>query len=439
MYCMFCGAKADETMSFCQKCGRKLSQSDNATQGVSSTTGTTPSTRLWTKFAAVCSGLRNSRRLPIIVFVAVVVVVLIVSLSLTLVNRTSELADESIINDQKSSESVDALTDSLWGDNTGYKQSDAKILNREESMTTDSQTGDMIPRQLIDLSITYRNKSFKVSVERRVSYVYRNEIWGMDGADPADITVTPLGGVKNQAVINNVGYIISLADENPGVGSDGNKTYLADLYGDDYDVKVIKNATDVNGGTVQLAINGQQGMLGHHGEMTVSFAWGDGDWAITDVQVTPETYLDDYSSLVGTWSGTLQKDESYRKPCYGGRSQPLQFNVKSVDSTAKTLVMDISLLVHNHKYLEESAAETTEGDVYYTVPDVVVDFSNVNNGHTIYDSLIWKEGSQAPYFIQITMTINNGKMSAVTKTGAYDASTGGMLWEFYDTYSMTKA
>lgn len=442
MICKKCGTSNDEKAEQCQTCRSILKRGTFASSAANSshTTSNTSSQNQNSTSSKYIKVLSNRK----FVFCSIVILGCLALLA-TIVTPaissifTPKLTDKMILSEQNDSSDSMTFTNSSWASNTGYQRVDAEVTDRTESEQTDSQTGNTIPIQIVNVKTVYENNNFRATVHQNIRYAYRDK-WGIDSIDPEDITIMPISGISNTAITNNIADIISAVDETPRTDSNGNAIYLSELYQDDYMVDIIDNATDANGGTVNLTISNKRGILEHHGKVQVTFEWGGTDWTITQATATSEAYIDDYSSLEGIWNGTLQSNKSYRQPCYGGKNNPLKFEVTHVDSTAKTMIMNISLLVHNHKYLEQSAADTTQGDTYYTIPNVTVDFSKLNNGGTIFDSQIWKDGSTVPYFIQITATINpQGEISARTKTGQYTSEGAGFLWEFYDSYTMDKA
>lgn len=437
--CSQCGAPNNENDTLCHACGKAL-RTGSLIDTPRINTNTTPQTQQ----PRTDSNQRvfpNRKLVAGIIAISCVVLALIAYAISPVISSmmVPELTDETILSELNMYGSSEMFTDSSWSSNTGYQQVDAEVTDRTENDQVNQQEDDAVPAQTIEVDSTFENTSFRAIVHYYINYVYQNEEWVSNGISSEVTSITPISGIDDTAITDNIASIISAIDQSPGIGSDGNSAYLSDLYQSDYSVEVVDNATDANGGTVSLTISTKQGILEHHGNLQVDFAWSGDDWVITQATADSAAYLDDYSSLKGTWKGTLQKNKSYRESCYGGKDQPLVFEVTQVDSTTKTMTMNISLLIHNHKYLEQSASESTQGDTYYTISDVTVDFSNLTSSGTIYDSQIWKKGSTASYFIQISMEINNqGEISATTKTGQYTHAGAGTLWEFYDTYTMTK-
>jgi hypothetical protein len=69
--------------------------------------------------------------------------------------------------------------------------------------------------------------------------------------------------------------------------------------------------------------------------------------------------------------------------CNAGRNQPIHVTVKSVDSEAMMMIVDMSFISHNHK-APTTEAETCEGDVLVELTDVLVQL-RTNSLYYAYD------------------------------------------------------
>lgn len=100
--------------------------------------------------------------------------------------------------------------------------------------------------------------------------------------------------------------------------------------------------------------------------------------AVAD-EASTELALDDASSLVGTWIGTLSETSGLAH-CYGASDTPLEVTVKNVNPTTGQITLDVSVLFHGHSYVSSDAA-ATDGDRVVTFEDLTSMYSE--SGFTV--------------------------------------------------------
>jgi len=280
---------------------------------------------------------------------------------------TPDLEENRILRDLNiESYAASGVTQSAWGSNTGYQVDSTSITNRENTEY------DNLKMQSVYIDTVISNKSFQVSSSWILGYELHDGEWIMVDSLETQRNIQPIGGIDDDKVLERVPTYFQTIDQDPVKDISGKTLKLQDLYKKNLTYELLSNEITGQSGTAKISISSLDGFAAYEGVITVSFAWDGSDWEISGASATRDSYDADYSSLIGTWVGTLENTSHGRNSsCYGGRGTPVVLTFKEVDSVAMTAIADIAFLAHAHAVATNSE-ESNAGDIVITLTDVLV-------------------------------------------------------------------
>ena len=265
--------------------------------------------------------------------------------------------------------SSEAISDSQWASNVGYEVTSVDVLER--SAIDAGQTPAGTHGTEAKAAVTLQNESFEALADvtmrfcRDASgdwYCYEHEV--------TDIALTPLGGISDGMIVSAFPDILSSAQGDAA-------SEVASVYSD-ADFSMERNDVGPDGGAATVAMSARHGLRAFEGTCVVNFEWDGVDWAIDSVRVSDDALDPDYSSAVGTWTGTLTSTPtptsywifSMGHECWAGSSRPATIEITSVDSGTMMATANVTFVVHNHGEIPNDA-DWSEGDEQITAEGVV--------------------------------------------------------------------
>ena len=315
------------------------------------------------------------------VIVVVALIVLIVLVATGVLFSKPQLSDEQITGTiQERDWSTEYLTSSEWGTNDGYTVESMEILSNEEEPGLSVDDPEM---RCARVQIVLSNPSFRVTLVSGERFRrLEDNSWEHFDTVIESVSSVPIGPIDDERLIASVPtFLQSIDDADKGSHNDN----LLDLYGEGASFEIIENGTGAQGGSVQIGLSRDGGLYTCAGTLTVSFAYSDGDWTETSCVVDESAYQKDYSAMLGEHAMMLAESTAAGgKCCYGARSIPASFNVKSYDPSGNTITADVTFAVHNHNQ-PDNAVESCEGDASFTAKDVIVKLSFSSLGTEVLD------------------------------------------------------
>lgn len=452
MFCNRCGAPLGDEAKFCPKCGTRFEKTDvergagsvDELSGVRKAAGAdTPSleetevlesagvSAVGSSEAGEPASEKRFGGKVVGIGIAAVLVIVALVVAMIVLSMPPNLSDDQVLSDLNAESALSGgLTYSQWGANDGYQ-----VVSQTVQSVDDVSYGDTKAREAT-VEVVFENASFKIVSVWMVDYVLQDKSWIQSGVFEYSRSTEPIGGVSDEQVINQVSSFMQRIDKDPPEDANGNKQYLEKLYSKGVDFSVLENTTSSSGGSVKVSLAATGGFAAYNGTLTVDFTWNGSDWEIADCSVDDGAYRADYSSMVGTWTGTFVKTEHNnvmdQAACYGGRTQPATLVIKSVSADALTAIVDISVLVHTHGSLK-NPSETTDGDAYVTASDVLISIKPATNGsYQIY------EGSDpSPFSVKIENS-EDGSLSMIVYTSASFSDDHPAAWRT-DYFDMVKS
>lgn len=168
-------------------------------------------------------------------------------------------------------------------------------------------------------------------------------------------------GVDHERVVASIDEVLGRAEAS--LPDDGSTTSLATLY-HGAEVEVVEDAFDPDAqtDTVTLALSQTQPFTARQCTITASFAFrpGNGLWELTKATASTDARDLSFSPLVGTWTGTLQGQETTGDgKCLGAKEVGVIVTISSAQ--ASRIAGTVSGLAHSHGDLAADA-EGDQGD-----------------------------------------------------------------------------
>lgn len=431
MHCWNCGTQLPDDARFCGACGASQEAGDTRSDSGAAHQQEATSSFECGEVSGGSSApapkhtVRNA--LVAIVVVAAVAAAGIVGLRVWQEASVPEFDESSIAEGFVGDPS--ASVQSAWMTNDDYSHVSTEVTSVKTKDVGDARG------KVVDAVVTYENSSFRIKQYWELVYALQDGQWVQSGSSESSRAYEAVGKISDEVLVAKVPSFFERIDEEPRKDSDGKPLYLRELYQTGADFSVVENDTGEGSGDVVISIKGMRGFTSHEGELRVSFWWNGGleDWDVLDCTVNDGAYEASYDGLVGTWTGEFVETEGRgAADCYGGRSQPPVMTVKSVDSTDSSLtaVVDLSFLLHVHKWLE-NPAESWAGDEYVTIRDVLITLRpEMTSSYEIYTG-----DSPAEYKIRICAG-NDGNIELEIQTGG---KLGDDVSSRTDSFKMTKA
>lgn len=215
-----------------------------------------------------------------------------------------------------------------------------------------------------EVVITYGGQSVSATRAATLSYALVDGTWSvLPGVADGGVAWHATGGVDQEKVLRNTRLLLERTDG----GEVG--TSLADLYADAG--VTIESATfdeDEQTDTLELSFARDEAFLSYacHLTVTFSFAQASGQWSVAEASVADGARTPNLDSLLGTWEGAFQSQQTDGTKCLAGRSAGLTLKVigTSVSDSAVMLSGELSGLAHYHAHPGEDSA-SCDGDLAF--------------------------------------------------------------------------
>lgn len=207
------------------------------------------------------------------------------------------------------------------------------------------------------------------------------EVYSLDDLGASD--PRPTRGITDEELVANAATLLTEAKPAPE-NTESHSLDLAKCYSNGFAAAVDGNLYDDRSEAVRanVKVTGSHGLGTYRGTLATDLSWaqsssgGEFGWGVDSCVADADAWHPDYAPLTcGTWRGTfLETSDQGEANCYGGRANPAVMVVKSVDSTAQTMVVDMAFVFHDHGGLKNDQ-EATEGDTVIDLHDVLITFS----------------------------------------------------------------
>lgn len=382
-YCRKCGAELSEGSKFCRKCGAANEAAEMQGRRVAAKRAAQSSTRPVNgpsrghdgspSHSSASAATAKKRPIPFIIggcALAVLAVAAIIAFSLFNPFVPPALAEETVIGDLRTDELAKAMAlENDWGRQDGFAVTE-KTVDFIEDALLESEEG-----KRTQTSVVYENGDYRITARYISLYANQDNQWTCYATHEEERNCEPLSGLDDETVLSKTASYMNEIDKTPYKDAEGKSKKLGELYKVDFKNTIEENAIEPSGGNASIAISASNGLARYSGTITVEYQWAGNDWKLVGCSADKNAYQPDYSGLVGQWRGTFAglKSNHYNLhgKCYGGRNEPVTMSIKSVDSNAKTAVVDASFLVHDHDLLANDQV-TTEGDSVVHIVDAII-------------------------------------------------------------------
>lgn len=219
-----------------------------------------------------------------------------------------------------------------------------------------------------EIVVTFAGQGVSADQAATLSYALVDGTWERTGAAQTDSPAWhATAGVDQEKVTRNIGLLLQRADTAQGWdGSDGLPT-LEELYAG-IPASVTSEAFDEQAQTdvVELSLerSGQYETYMCTLNVTFSFVSASGRWEVSAIEVGEGARTPNLSALLGTWTGTFQRQDTEGNKCLAGRAEGLTITVEhaSADGGTPTISGTISALAHYHAHPDQDSA-TCDGDL----------------------------------------------------------------------------
>lgn len=211
-----------------------------------------------------------------------------------------------------------------------------------------------------EVVITYVGQGVRAQRGATLSYALVNGSWSLVGSSDEGLSWQATGGVDDDKIAAGAESLLGRAERE--LGLDG----LLDLYAG-ADVTVASQAFDEEAQTdlVELEWEREGTFESHvcHMSVTFSFAQASGTWEISGIEVADGALEPVLDSVLGTWSGTFQSQETEGSKCLAARDAGLTVTIESVETSSGVTraTGTVSGLAHYHAHPAQDAA-SCDGD-----------------------------------------------------------------------------
>lgn len=215
--------------------------------------------------------------------------------------------------------------------------------------------------------VSYSGNSVAADKGVTLGYGLVDGSWERVGSE-ADVQVSwhALAGVDQDKVVRNVGILLSRAETAlDGDGAEGEPT-LSDIYAD-AKAEVTSESFDEDAQTDTLVVRCEKGSSyeSYVCELTVTFSFrpASGQWAVSEIEVSPDAKSRTFGPLRGDWTGTFQSQRTDGTKCLAARGTNLRLTITGDETSGGTtrITGTVSGLAHYHEH-PASDAESTDGD-----------------------------------------------------------------------------
>ena len=315
---------------------------------------------------------------------------------------------------------------SQWIENDAFSVSSSSI-----DAVNDFNEGDT-KRKTAQATVAYSNSFFKVTCKYSCDYVLDDKNWILLGCEEYNRVIEPISGIDDAKIIEQIPTLLELVDSNPPKNPKGDKQYLRNLYKENVAFAIESNDTTSSGGSVKVSIKAKQGFASYSGTLTTSFVWNGTEWEVSSCSVDDAAYMPDFSSLVGTWSGTRHDgNAAVGQECLAGESTPCVISVKSTSDASQVMTADAEFVSHKHKWLDNVSA-TAEGDTVEKLTDALFKIPMPDDKYVrVYEY----EGNEGPSYYSYTIDISTDSTGESLEVRAVS------VWEYethYDFYTLAR-
>lgn len=441
MHCPCCGNELPDDARFCDLCGSPVATDETPANGGTDREKSTENESI----GGQCSlreqetkqnaQKRLSKKALVTIGVGVVaVLVIVIAVALLATGFLDESKDipEEVVFSALDAESIAA---------------DAKANNsliKEDAYRVDSETLDAVHETdggLIQAHVTVvlKNSYYAITNEYSLEFLRDGETWECVSGEMVGNDISPISGIDDQTVVDNVLKCMEIIDSNQSMKVDGKTVKLKDLYKANLTIALLSNDTNENGGNATVLITSSNGLAQYKGALTIPFTWDNSEkeWKIGSCTVDENAYTADYSGMIGTWSGSFKKTVNGiiggtdHSDCYGGRQTLPEMVVKSVSADGKTFIADISFVIHQHSE-PGNPQETADGDRLFTAENVLVTINEIKSMHQVYEEK-GVDGT-TDVVVKLKAEESSSTMTLCTKS-SYTGPAGGWAWKETDYYT----
>jgi len=246
----------------------------------------------------------------------------------------------------------------------------------ETAITSDAAQFGASGYASADVTAIYKNASVTVTKTATLGYAKVDGSWiGIGTEQNVRLSYEATAGVDQSRMLNSMSVILGRADQalhanDPDNTSYANELSLVGIYGN-ASVTVADEEFDADAqtDTVKLELKKSEGFGEYDCELTVHFAFraANGIWEIDSIDVSNDAKTLGYNSVVGTWTGTFQSQETDGTKCLAASSTPLEITVSSYQNTSSgaRLTGTISGVAHFHDHPGDNA-DSCDGDTVFS-------------------------------------------------------------------------
>lgn len=424
MFCPKCGKQQPEDAPFCDACGADLQADAPEVEQDGSSSAAQPAEEVIRK--AERAG-RTTRRVIVVSVVAVVVVVAL-AIAAFFLTQPPALSDDEILSEfDAEGIAANIVVGSDWGHSGGFSMVSKTVDSIEDQSQQQSPS-----YKVAHVTIVCENATFRATSSYELVYRLEERAWVQDDALQLSQAIEPIGGVDDAKLVEQAPTFIKMVDDQHVMkDANGKKQYLKDRYDENVSFEVVENTTSASGGSAKLAMSAQKGFATYKGTLTISFAWNGGDWEVSDCTADEAAYKADFSSLVGSWSGTRHDgNAAVGQDCMAGRTIPFKLTVKNVDAESMVMNIDMEFVGHKHEWLG-NIVESSEGDETVSLIDTLISVpADIGDRNLVYEM---EKNDYPRWDCKVFLTANENQTLEVMATSSWDYNT------HYDFYTLEKA
>ena len=285
-------------------------------------------------------------------------------------------------------------------------------------------------------SVKLSGDAAEVSETVSCSFFKQDGKWAAIGSPSAtDQVWTAKAGPSETKVLENIDYLLSKASAD---STSEDNEYSSGMY-DGAEFKVTKN--DLDGNTAKLAIHASQDSSSYftcEGNLTVSFTFKNGTWALDNAKADDTLFVYDFSKMIGTWKGTYEEpDYTQIYYCGGAKEYDTTIVIDSYDKESGTLSGKFSTVAHYHDDAKNDGS--TEGDTQVNDIAFTIDASRMGTYiHGSTDEIVQEQGTGLLPAKAITFSLTfkrEADDSGSSETDAVEALIKSNWFESIESYS----
>jgi len=246
----------------------------------------------------------------------------------------------------------------------------------ETAITSDAAQFGASGYASADVTAVYKNASVTATKTATLGYAKVNGSWvGIGTEQNVRLSYEATAGIDRNRMRDDMSAILGKADQALHVNDPDNTSYanepsLVGLY-DNANVTVADEEFDAEAqtDTVKLELTKPEGFGAYDCELTVHFAFraANGIWEIDSIEVSDDARTLGYDSVVGTWTGTFQSQETDGNKCLAASSTPLEVTIDSYQNTSSgaRLSGTVSGMAHFHDHPADNA-DSCDGDTVFS-------------------------------------------------------------------------